>query len=84
MAEMVVTEAQLVGAMGDAALAALNRLIQNFAQEGDSLFYGSDVAEYLYERATSLQEDFQAKIDLLESGLTVAEVQAQEGETEDA
>ena len=82
MADVTMTEAQFLGALGDSVLNLLNTLIEEFEREADSLFYGQDVADFLYEKGANLQAKFQAKIDVLESGLTFAESQAQEAQSE--
>ena len=76
MADVTMTEAQLVAAMGEAALGVLNTLIETFEDEADSLFTGQSVADFLYERGANLQAKFQAKINVLESGVPFEESQA--------
>lgn len=78
MADVTLTEAQLVHAMGEAVLSTLNTLIEEFEREADSLFYGQAVADFLYEKGANLQAKFQAKINVLESGLTFAESEEQD------
>jgi len=79
MADVTMTEAQFLGALGEAVLNTLSTLIDNFEQEGDSLFTGDSVAEFLYDRGAGLQAKFQAKIDVLESGVTFEESEVQNG-----
>ncbi len=78
MADVTMTEAQFVGHLGEATLNVLNVLIEEFEREGLQLFYGQDVADFLYEKGANLQAKFQAKIDVLESGLTFEESEAQD------
>lgn len=76
MADVTMTEAQFLGHLGESVLSTLNALIEEFEREGRQLFYGQDVADFLYEKGANLQAKFQAKIDVLESGLTFEESEA--------
>lgn len=79
MADVTMTEAQLVAAMGEAVLNTLNTLVTKFDQEADEIFLGQDIADFLYVKGESLQATFQAKINVLESGVTFAESEVQNG-----
>lgn len=73
MADVTMTEAQFLGALGDATLNVLNTLIEEFEHEAASLFTGQSVADFLYEKGANLQAKFQAKINVLESGVSFEE-----------